>query len=504
MDQEFDHLAPEYEELLNDSVREYFAPGSEFFLTRKIDVLLEFAAREGLDTRQATWLDVGCGKGELLRAARPHFARALGCDVSVGMIAECGDLEVVHQSDPLRLPFPDGSVDWVTAVCIFHHINPEERAPLIADIYRVLRPGGIFANIEHNPFNPAVQLIIRRTPVDKNAKLLTARTARRLMHAASMQTVASRYFLYAPQRVYGWAAPVERALGRTPLGGQYVVFGRKPKEPDAPWPKPRVRELLRGERNFHDRWAESIDVDGIRVSDYFEACTAPENRFILEHLGDVSGKTLLDLGCGAGENSVYFSLKGAHCTATDYSSGMVEKALKLAAANGVQIEARTMNVMEIEFPDNTFDIVYAANLLHHLPDPVAALREMHRVLKPGGKACFWDPLRHNPVINVYRRMAMDVRTKDERPLDIGIIKCVKSLFSETVYDSFWLATLWIFLRFYLIERVDPNKERYWKKIIAETSRLQPTYHRLEWLDRLIKQAPFMKRFAWNIAVVATK
>lgn len=265
-----------------------------------------------------------------------------------------------------------------------------------------------------------------------------------------------------------------------------------------------MSDVLQRERSFHDRWAQFINVDGIHVRNYFEACTAPENRFILDHLEDVKGKTLLDLGCGAGENSVYFALKGARCTATDYSRGMIEKTLSLAAANHVQIDARTMNAMDIEFPADTFDIVYAANLLHHLPDPLAALREMHRVLKPGGKACFWDPLRHNPVINVYRRIAQQVRTEDEMPLDIGITKFVKSLFPETVYDTFWLTTLWIFLRFYLIERVDPNKERYWKKIIAESARLEPTYRRLEKLDRLVKKAPFMKRFAWNIAVVATK
>jgi len=227
MDQEFDHLAADYKELLNDSVRDYFAPSSEFFFKRKVDMLLEFATNQGMDTRRIPWLDVGCGQGDLLRAAQSNFEKALGCDVSAGMIAACRDLAVVHQTNPVRLPFEDASVDWVTAVCIFHHVIPVERAPLVADVCRVLRPGGIFAIIEHNPYNPAVQLIVRRTPVDKNAELLTAHATRRLIQAASMEVVDTRYFLYVPQRVYSWAAPVERALDRVPLGGQYVVFGRK-------------------------------------------------------------------------------------------------------------------------------------------------------------------------------------------------------------------------------------------------------------------------------------
>ncbi|MES1025261.1 class I SAM-dependent methyltransferase [Gloeocapsa sp. BRSZ] len=263
-------------------------------------------------------------------------------------------------------------------------------------------------------------------------------------------------------------------------------------------------DIFAKEQRFHDEWASTIDVEGIQVRDYFEACTAPENRFILNHLGDIRGKLLLDLGCGAGENSVYFAKKGAKCVAADYSPGMVEVALKLAETNKVKIQGRTMNAIALDCPDNTFDIVYASNLLHHIPNPRAAIREMHRVLKPGGKACFWDPLRHNPVINVYRRIATKVRTEDEMPLDISIVDFVRSHFSKTTYDTFWLATLWIFLRFYLIEKVDPNKERYWKKIILEHQRLAPTYQRLEKFDTLIKKLPLTKRFAWNIAVVATK
>ncbi len=142
---------------------------------------------------------------------------------------------------------------------------------------------------------------------------------------------------------------------------------------------------------------------------------------------------------------------------------MVKVAMQLAAANGVTIEGKTMNAIALDCPDNTFDIVYVANLLHHLPDPHAAIKEMHRVLKPGGKACFWEPLKHNPIINVYRRIATSVRTEDETPLDINIVKFVESNFAQTTYDTFWLATLWI-----------------------------------------LKQIPFMKRFAWNLAVVATK
>jgi ubiquinone/menaquinone biosynthesis C-methylase UbiE len=263
-------------------------------------------------------------------------------------------------------------------------------------------------------------------------------------------------------------------------------------------------DLLQREQDFHDQWASTIVVDGINVADYFEACTAPENRFILRQLGDVTGKSLLDLGCGAGENSVYFALRGANCVASDYSPGMVDVALKLAAANGVKIQGRVINAMDIDYPDNSFDIVYAANLLHHIPDPLVTITEIHRILKPGGKMCFWDPLRHNPVINVYRKMATEVRTEDETPLHINLVRDVRSMFTNTAADTFWIATLWIFLQFYLIEKVNPNQERYWKKIISEQGRLKPTYRRLERLDRLLKKIPGMKRMAWNLAVVATK
>ncbi len=260
---------------------------------------------------------------------------------------------------------------------------------------------------------------------------------------------------------------------------------------------------LKREKVFHERWASTIDLAKIDVDAAFEGSTSPENRFILSNLGDLSGKYILDLGCGAGESSVYFARKRARCVACDYSTSMVEKAKLLAEQYGVNIKNRVVNAMELDFNNNTFDIVYASNILHHV-DAKKCLHEIHRVLKPGGKACTWDPLRHNPLINIYRRIARQVRTKDEQALSIFFVNEFKTLFSRVKYDTFWIATLWIFLRFFLIERVNPNKERYWKKIIYEEVRLRRTYYRLEKLDYYLKKFPLMKCLSWNLAVVAEK
>jgi SAM-dependent methyltransferase len=229
---EFDRFAGQYEDLLKDPVRDYFAPGSAFFVTRKLEVLLAFATASGRDLSQSTWADIGCGKGELLRAGRSHFANVTGCDISTDMIRDCHDVNVVLQVEDDRLPFEDASADWVTAVCVYHHIDPRQRVALTADIRRVLRPGGIFAMIEHNPLNPVVQFVIRRTPVDEHAVLLTAGGARRVMREAGLEAVATRYFLCIPERWYPRLRAVETALQRAPIGGQYCVFGVKPNGQD--------------------------------------------------------------------------------------------------------------------------------------------------------------------------------------------------------------------------------------------------------------------------------
>ena len=235
MRSEFDKYAASYEGLLRDPIRDRFVVDAEFFHKRKWDLLSSFFHKARFDTAIAAWLDVGCGKGALLQFGRPAFKEVAGCDPSAEMLrSECEGIQVVMQSDPLTIPFPDERFDVLTAVCVYHHVQPSARAALTNEAVRVLKPGGWFVVIEHNPWNPATRWIVRRTPVDAEARLLTATQSRELLAAAGLRVLNTRYFLYFPERLYARVGRLESLLAHVPAGGQYAVFATKsPAVPDA-------------------------------------------------------------------------------------------------------------------------------------------------------------------------------------------------------------------------------------------------------------------------------
>lgn len=264
------------------------------------------------------------------------------------------------------------------------------------------------------------------------------------------------------------------------------------------------QKILNKEEQFHDQWAAGVDIQDVHPIEAFTACTAPENRRIVELLGDVCGKKILELGCGLGEASIYFAMNGGDVTASDLSEGMLEVASNTAKRFGVTIKTQKCSADDLPFADYSFDVVYAANLLHHV-NIEDTLYEARRVLKKGGIFVSWDPLAHNPVINIYRRMAVKVRTKDEHPLKMKELRIFKKYFSEVSHDCTWLFTLWIFLKYYFIDHVDMNQERYWKKIITDHEKLKPIYIKLEKIDKkLLNLFPVLKRYCWNIVVFCQK
>src|ERR1035438_9773655 len=198
---EFDDYSDNYDELLKDPIRDFFAGTSATFHRRRWLLLQEFFGRRGWSTEDRRWLDIGCGKGELLRLGRSSFQQALGCDPSAEMLKACNGLDVHRQTDDGVLPFADSSFDLVTSVCVYHHLTGAERLAVTKEAWRVLRPNGIFAVFEHNPWNPATRIIVGRTPVDANAVLLTAGEVRRTMRKAGLTPVQTSNYLFLPEQI---------------------------------------------------------------------------------------------------------------------------------------------------------------------------------------------------------------------------------------------------------------------------------------------------------------
>jgi SAM-dependent methyltransferase len=225
---EFDQYAPSYAELLDDPVRNRFAKDPLHFHHRKWLLIEKLLKRAGVTLRTQRWLDVGCGRGELLEIAGSHFAQAIGCDPSAAMLSSHPSFKTHEQPSFVELPFEDNSVDFVTAVCVYHHVHGAARTLLTREIKRVLTPGGLCCIIEHNPWNPVTRAIVRRCPVDADAELLIARTTSRLLQEAGFQALRTDYFLYLPEKMFHRLGFLEGMLRRPPIGGQYALLARAP------------------------------------------------------------------------------------------------------------------------------------------------------------------------------------------------------------------------------------------------------------------------------------
>ena len=263
----------------------------------------------------------------------------------------------------------------------------------------------------------------------------------------------------------------------------------------------RLRRQHRSETAFHDVLAQDIDVEAIDVRLDFEAATADEKRYCLERMGDLRGRRVLDLGCGAGESSVYLALRGAEVTSVDISAEMVRITRRLAERYDTSVDARVMLAEDLKFDDETFDVVFGNGVLHHTYRP-AAYAEVHRVLKPGGIGIFIEPLSYNPLLMVYRWIARAVRTENERPFSYRDFKRLRKSFARVEHREFWLLALGVFMKMFLIEWLHPAKVRYWKHIIDHHERYARLYRKLRRIDDyLLARLPVLGLLAWNSVIV---
>jgi SAM-dependent methyltransferase len=224
----FDRYAPQYDGCLNQALS---ATGEDrdFYAAARV----RWTARclRALGVSPSSVLDFGCAIG----TTAPLLLSELKCETVTGVDTSSKMIEQAQQmqSSPqiqfsaLRDFHPLAELDCAYCNGVFHHIPVPERLAALGLIRDALRPGGILALWENNPWNPGTQYVMSRCAFDEDAVKISAAEARRMVHAAGFRVLQTDFLFFFP-RPLAALRPLERFLHKVPFGGQYQILCRKP------------------------------------------------------------------------------------------------------------------------------------------------------------------------------------------------------------------------------------------------------------------------------------
>jgi SAM-dependent methyltransferase len=200
------------------------------FTRIKVWHLARAIARTFPGRRDLAILDAGCGIGitdSYLKLAYPMIS---GFDISaksIELAARANPELSYHYHPDGMLPFAPESFDVAFAICVVHHIPPAKWSGFFRQLHRVMKPGGLLAIYEHNPWNPATRRIVSRCEFDRDAVLLSSRECRLTAEAAGFSAPATRNILFLPFEGEAWCRWEDRFLSSLPIGAQYELTARK-------------------------------------------------------------------------------------------------------------------------------------------------------------------------------------------------------------------------------------------------------------------------------------
>jgi len=238
----------------------------------------------------------------------------------------------------------------------------------------------------------------------------------------------------------------------------------------------------RKEQEFHD----AAFNQGVRrqVSRFYlimDSC----HGFYRSHLRThCPGSRVLEIGCGQDSNAFFMGKLGAaEVCGIDISNVAIAQAEQRAAREQIGgLKFSVMDAENLKFGDDSFDLICGVAILHHL-DLDKALFHISRTLRPGGTAIFLEPLAHNPIVNLYRRLTPSLRTEDEHPLLMRDLENARKYFGKIDTTAFHLFSL----------AMAP---------FAGMPGFDRLVHLFDTSDQLLfKIAPYLRRFAWTMGIV---
>jgi SAM-dependent methyltransferase len=250
-------------------------------------------------------------------------------------------------------------------------------------------------------------------------------------------------------------------------------------------PADRARRLER-EAAFHD--VAFAEHGRSRAWKFYDAGRDAHDRYHeLVAAAARPGAQVLEYGCGPGERAVALARSGARVHGIDISPVAIDLARARAAGEppGAATAFSVMDAEALDLPSGSVDVVCGTSILHHL-DLTRAYAEIARVLRPGGRAVFLEPLGHNPAINAYRRLTPRLRTADEHPLLLGDLAAAGAWFGRRSVEHFTLLSI-------------AAVAAHGRPAFGDVARALRRADR-----RLFARVPALRRWSWTVVVVLTE
>ena len=224
---EFDSFADSYDRELAEGLAAS-GEGPKYFAKGRVTWVADILLRMG--SKPQCVMDYGCGTG----STTPLLLETLGAEAAIGVDLSLRSLEVARKScgsdrikfSPMAEYAPTGTIDLAYCNGVFHHIPPAKRSEALRFVHRSLRKGGLFSLWENNPWNPGTRYVMAHLAFDKDAVMLSAPEAKRLVRSEGF-TILRTDFLFIFPRFLKLARPAEKFVAKLPLGGQYQILCQK-------------------------------------------------------------------------------------------------------------------------------------------------------------------------------------------------------------------------------------------------------------------------------------